>query len=57
MLVDDRAYLETHTGEDLLDQQESVTYAALADGLMAESATDDEARQLLTRAAGHLRRA
>lgn len=55
MVLDDMTYIETHASEDLLGGQESATYSATADGLMAEAATGDDARLILAAAAARLR--
>ena len=55
LIVDDMTYVETHGGEDHLRGAESVAYEQIADGLMAEAVTGDEARRLITAAAVKLR--
>ena len=51
MMLDDVAYVETHTSEDLLAGPEAAQYQAIADGLAAEAITGDEARWLMAAAA------
>lgn len=55
LTVDDVTYIETHGGLDDLRGQESADYDGIADGLLAESVTGDEAQRLLAAAATRLR--
>lgn len=55
MMLDDMAYVETHTSEDLLAGPEAVLYGRIADDLAAEAVTGDAAQRLLTAAAETLR--
>lgn len=55
MLVDDVAYLETWVIEDTAEGDEAATYARVADILLAEAVTGDEARALIVAAAEVLR--
>jgi transcriptional regulator with XRE-family HTH domain len=57
MMLDDVAYVETHTSEDLLAGPEAAQYQAIADGLAAEAVAGDDARRLLASAADKLRQA
>lgn len=56
LIADDVTYVETHTSELILTGEESAHYARIADGLLAESVTGDEARELIVSAAAALRR-
>jgi len=53
-MADDVTIVETYTSEDTLSGEESAKYAEITDGLMAESITGDEARDLITRVAASL---
>lgn len=55
LIVDDVTYIETHAAEDEIPPSESVQYGKIMDGFQAEAVTGDEARQILIRAADHLR--
>ena len=50
MILDDRAILETWVSEDTLHGDETGLYGRVADALMADAATGDAARQLITNA-------
>ena len=56
LIVDDVTYVETHTSDLILTGEESAHYARIADGLLAESVTGDDARNLIVAAADALRR-
>jgi transcriptional regulator with XRE-family HTH domain len=56
LMVDDLTVVETFTSEDDYIGPESAAYDRIADGLMAEAAVGDEARQLVAAAAADLRR-
>jgi transcriptional regulator with XRE-family HTH domain len=56
LIVDEVTFVETHTSELILTGEESAHYARIADGLLAESVTGDEARDLIVTAATDLRR-
>jgi hypothetical protein len=56
LIADDVTYVETHTSELILTGEESAHYARIADGLLAESVTGDEARERVVSAAAALRR-
>jgi transcriptional regulator with XRE-family HTH domain len=56
LIVDEVTFVETHTSELILTGEESAHYARIADGLLAESVTGDEARDLILTAATDLRR-
>jgi len=47
MILDDRAILETWVSEDTLEGDEAALYGRVADALMADAATGDDARQLI----------
>jgi transcriptional regulator with XRE-family HTH domain len=55
LTVDDLTVVETFTSQDEYIGQESAAYDRIADGLMAEAVTGDDARHLITSAAGELR--
>ena len=55
LIADDVTFVETHTSELILTGEESAHYARIADGLLAESVTGDEARDLIVTAATALR--
>ena len=56
LTVDDLTVLETFTGADTLGGEESAKCRQIFKELMAESVAGDEARRLITAAAGELRR-
>jgi len=56
LMLDGRATVETHGSEDEVGEEESAVYGRIFDLLMAEAVTGDEARRLITAAAGELRR-
>lgn len=51
MILDKQAILETWVSEDTLDGDEAALYGRVADALMADAATGDDARRLITAAA------
>ena len=55
MVLDDLTYVETPASEDLLQGEESAKYERLADELLAEAVTGEQARQLIISAASALR--
>lgn len=55
LMADDVTYLETYASDITLRGEESAPYGPIADALMAEAVTGDEARQLLVSAAARLR--
>jgi transcriptional regulator with XRE-family HTH domain len=55
LITDDLTTVELHVGEDFTPGRESAAYEAIADALMAEAVTGDEARRLLAAAAERLR--
>jgi len=55
LLLDDRAIVESAGSEDEVGEDESAVYARIFDGLIAEAVTGDDARHLITTAAGELR--
>lgn len=55
LIADDVTYLETPSAEDYLHGPEAETYQRMADGLLTESVTGDDARRLLLAAAAALR--
>jgi transcriptional regulator with XRE-family HTH domain len=55
LMADDVACAETPASDIYLGAEESAEYADIADGLLAEAVTGDEARQLITSAASVLR--
>lgn len=55
LIADDVAYIETQTSEDFLRGDEAARYGQIADDLLAESVTGEEALRLLGAAAGRLR--
>lgn len=50
MILDNQAILETWVSEDTLDGEEAALYARVADALIADAATGDHARRLITAA-------
>ncbi len=56
MIVDGNAVLETWTAEDRLGTEESAVYTRVADTLLTDAATGDDARHLINTAALHWRR-
>jgi len=56
LIADDVTYIETHTSQLILTGEESAQYARIADGLLAESVTGEEARDLIVTVATALRR-
>jgi transcriptional regulator with XRE-family HTH domain len=55
LILDEVTYLETHTSENLLHGEESVSYQRLADALSAQSVSEDGARELISRASRRAR--
>lgn len=55
LIADDVTIVETFTSEVTLRGEESAKYGEIADGLMNEAVTGDEARHLITAAAAELR--
>jgi transcriptional regulator with XRE-family HTH domain len=55
LLLDGEVHLETHSALDPLPPRESADYENVADQLLAEAVTGDDARHLLIRAGDHLR--
>jgi transcriptional regulator with XRE-family HTH domain len=55
LIADDVTFVETHTSELILTGEESAHYARIADALLAESLTGDDARDLIAAAASALR--
>ena len=55
LTVDDLTVVETFTSQDEYIGQESAAYDRIANGLMADAVTGDEARRLITQAARDLR--
>jgi transcriptional regulator with XRE-family HTH domain len=51
MIIDGKAVLETWAAEDRLGTEESAVYARVADALMADAATGENARRLISAAA------
>ena len=56
LMVDDVVIMESYGSEDEGGEEESAAYARIFGELMAEAVTADEARRLITLAAGELRR-
>jgi transcriptional regulator with XRE-family HTH domain len=56
MIIDGKAVLETWTAEDRLGTEESAVYARVADTLLADAATGEDARRLINATAAHWRR-
>jgi len=55
LTADDITVVETFTPEEKYIGSESAAYDKIADALLAEAVTRDEARQLITSAASSLR--
>lgn len=54
LMLDDVTYIESFASEIVLRGEESQAYERIAEGLMAEAATGEDARRLITQAAGLL---
>jgi hypothetical protein len=55
LIADDLTIVESFTSADTLRGEESAKYDEVADGLMAEALTGDDARRLITSAAARIR--
>lgn len=55
LITDDRACVETHASDIPLVGEEAAAYGAIADGMLTEAVTGDDARRLLAAAAEALR--